>query len=113
MLSTRKLATAPNQPTEEVTCATRFSLLRRDVITLLSVLFFEHCCQAFIVVDADLRDWSTRRCSSKAHHLNIDIAVTNARFASLHGLPVAPPPRRRPFHFANPRARHELAWRSA
>jgi len=29
-------------------------------------------------------------------------AVTNARFASLHGLAVAPSPhRRRPFHFAN------------
>ncbi len=29
-------------------------------------------------------------------------AVTNARFASLHGLPVAPSPsRRRPFHYAN------------
>ena len=28
--------------------------------------------------------------------------MTNARFASLHGLPVAPSPsRRRPFHFAN------------
>ena len=38
-------------------------------------------------------------------------AVTNARFASLHGLPVALlPSRRRPFHSANPRARHERQW---
>jgi hypothetical protein len=38
-------------------------------------------------------------------------AVTNARFAALHGLPVAPyPPRRRPFHSAKPRARHERQW---
>jgi len=35
-------------------------------------------------------------------------AVTNARIAALHGLPVAPyPSRRRPFHSAKPRARHE------
>jgi hypothetical protein len=36
------------------------------------------------------------------------IAVTNARIASLHGLPVATYPfRRRPFHSAKPRVRHE------
>ena len=36
------------------------------------------------------------------HPLNIDSAVTNARFASLHALPVAPSPsRRRPFRFSN------------
>jgi len=35
-------------------------------------------------------------------------AETNARFAALHGLPVAPyASRRRPLHFAKPRARHE------
>ena len=34
--------------------------------------------------------------------------MTNARFAALHGLPVAPSPsRRRPFLSAKPRARHE------
>jgi hypothetical protein len=37
--------------------------------------------------------------------------VTNARFAALHGLPVAPyTSRRRPFHSAKPRARHERQW---
>jgi hypothetical protein len=37
-------------------------------------------------------------------------AVTNARFAALHGLAVAPPPSRRcPLRFANPRASHERA----
>ena len=49
---------------------------------------------------------------TKAHVLfdvfSVVSAVTNARFASLHGLPVAPnPSRRRPFHSAKPRARHE------
>jgi len=37
--------------------------------------------------------------------------VTNARFAVLHELSVAPyPSRRRPFHSAKPRARHEQQW---
>lgn len=36
------------------------------------------------------------------HASLLEPAVTNARFASLHGLPVAPSPsRRRPFHFTN------------
>lgn len=40
--------------------------------------------------------------SGIVHPLNIDSAVTNARFASLHALPVAPSPsRRRPFRFSN------------
>ena len=38
-------------------------------------------------------------------------AVTNARFASLHGLPVVPfPLSTTPVPLLKPRARHELAW---
>ena len=41
----------------------------------------------------------------------LEPAVTNARFASLHGLPVVPVPlSTTPVPLLKPRARHELAW---
>ena len=41
----------------------------------------------------------------------IESAVTNARFASLHGLSVVPVPlSTTPVPLRKPRARHELAW---
>jgi len=41
----------------------------------------------------------------------LEPAVTNARFASLHGLPVVPVPlSTTPVPLLKPRVRHELAW---
>jgi len=54
----------------------------------------------------------SNKCSSYVFESRLLVsAVTNARFAALHGLAVAPyASRRRPFHSAKPRARHERQW---